>query len=58
MKKNQINRRAVLQASAGATALFTEAERRGLLAEVRQAMAALSIVSRGPKPQTALSVTG
>src|SRR5258705_2853857 len=49
---------AIVLTGAGATALFAEAERRGQLAEVRQAMAALTIISRGPKPQTALKRFG
>ena len=49
---------AIVLTGAGATALFTEAERRGRLDEVRQAMAALTIISRGPKPQTALKRYG
>ncbi len=49
---------AIVLTGAGTTALFNEAERRGVLADVRRAMARLTIVSRGPKPQTALKRQG
>jgi len=41
---------AVVQTGAGATALFSEAERLGMLNGVRQAFARTTIVCRGPKP--------
>ena len=44
----------IVLTGAGASALFAEADRRGLRDPVRQAMASLRIVTRGPKPQTAL----
>jgi uroporphyrinogen-III synthase len=43
---------------AGVTALFTEAERHGVLADVRQALGKMAIVCRGPKPQAALKRYG
>ena len=49
---------AIVLTGAGATALFAEAERRGLLNDVKAAMNALRIISRGPKPQTALKRYG
>jgi uroporphyrinogen-III synthase len=39
---------------AGVTALFKEAERRGLVEPVRTALARVTIACRGPKPQAAL----
>lgn len=49
---------AIVLTGAGVTALFAEAERRGLLEEVRQVLASMTIVCRGPKPQTALKRHG
>jgi uroporphyrinogen-III synthase len=49
---------AIVLTGAGVTALFTEAERRGLLEELRQVMASMTIVCRGPKPQAALKRYG
>jgi uroporphyrinogen-III synthase len=49
---------AVVLTGAGATALLTEAERRGRLDEVRQALAQMTIVCRGPKPLAALKRHG
>lgn len=48
----------IVLTGAGATALLKEAERRGLLEEVRQALARTRIACRGPKPQTALKRHG
>jgi len=49
---------AIVLTGAGVTALFAEAERRGLLEQVRQVLASMTIVCRGPKPQTALKRYG
>jgi uroporphyrinogen-III synthase len=42
----------------GVTALLAEAERRGLGEDVRRALASVTIVCRGPKPQAALKRAG
>jgi uroporphyrinogen-III synthase len=49
---------AVVLTGASATALFNEAERRGVLEAVRHALANMTIVCRGPKPQAALKRQG
>ncbi len=51
-------RMAIVQTGAAVTALFAEADRRGKLDAVRDALAAMTIVSRGAKPQTALKRQG
>lgn len=43
---------------AGVTALFGEADARGRLAELREAMSRMTIVCRGPKPQAAFKRHG
>jgi uroporphyrinogen-III synthase len=43
---------------AGVTALFAEADRRGIREEIRLALVAMTIVCRGPKPQAALKREG
>ena len=43
---------------AGVRALFAEAERRGIGEEIRLALAAMTLVCRGPKPQAALKREG
>ena len=49
---------AIVLTGAGVSALFAEAERRGLSADVQRAMGRMTIVCRGPKPQTALKRQG
>ncbi|MQA30952.1 MAG: hypothetical protein GEU82_14155 [Luteitalea sp.] len=49
---------AIAFTGAGVTALFAEAERRGVREDVRRALAAMAIVCRGPKPQAALKREG
>ena len=49
---------AIAFTGAGVTALFAEAECRGIREEVRGALAAMTTVCRGPKPQAALSARG
>jgi uroporphyrinogen-III synthase len=49
---------AIVLTGAGATALLAEAERRGVLDEVRRALANMLVVCRGPKPQAALKRHG
>jgi uroporphyrinogen-III synthase len=49
---------AIVLTGAGATAFFTEAERRGMLGGAREALARMTIVCRGPKPMAALRKQG
>jgi uroporphyrinogen-III synthase len=49
---------AVVQTGAGATALFSEAERLGMLDRVRRTFARTTIVCRGPKPLAVLKRHG
>jgi uroporphyrinogen-III synthase len=49
---------AVAFTGAGVTALFEEAERRGIRGELRRAMSAMTIVCRGPKPLIPLKREG
>jgi uroporphyrinogen-III synthase len=49
---------AIAFTGAAVTALFAEAERQGVRDEVRSALAAMTLVCRGPKPQAALKREG
>src|SRR5262245_48857368 len=49
---------AIALTGAGVTALFNEAERRGLAGDLRRALSHMMLVCRGPKPQAALRRQG